>query len=254
MIAVITAGGRVDGRFAETIGTDVKALARISGMTLADAAIDAARGAGAERIAIVGGTEIRAHCESRVDEIIGEDVEGRENLRRAICSAVDRPLLLMTSDMPFVEAGVLRTFLERAGGADVALPLASESAYEAAYPGAPPHVTAIGNERVANGNVVFFSPGVAERMLPTAQRLFEARKSLWRMAAMLGPSLLLRFAFGRLRIEDVERRAVAMLGVRARAVRDCSPALCFDVDTLDDYRYAVARFADVAENARQPRL
>jgi len=241
MIAVITAGGRVEGPFAEAIGTGVKALARIGGRTLVDAAIDAARGAGAERIAIVGGDEIRAHCAARVDEIIGEDVEGRENLRRAICSATDRPLLLMTSDMPFVEAAALRAFLDRAQGSDAALPLASESAYEAAYPDAPPHVTAIGGERVANGNVVFFSPGIGERVLPTAQRLFDARKSLWRMAVLLGPALLMRFALRRLKIEDVERRAVAVLGVRARAVRDCSPALCFDIDTWEDYRYALER-------------
>ena len=245
MIAVITAGGRVDGRFAETIGTEVKALARVAGKAMVDAAIESARGAGAERIAVVGGDEILAHCGARVDEIIGEDVRGRENLRRAICSAVDRPLLLMSSDMPFISAETLRAFAERARTADVALPLASESAYEAAYPGAPSHVTAIGSERVANGNVVFFAPGVGERVLPIAQRLFDARKSLWRMATMLGPALLARYALGRLRIEHVERHAARMLGVRACAVRDCSPALCFDIDTWDDYRYALERSANV---------
>jgi CTP:molybdopterin cytidylyltransferase MocA len=241
MIAVITAGGRVDDGFAETIGSAVKALAIVDGKTLLDAAIGAARDAGAEHVAVVGGDEVRERCASSIDELIGEDAEGRENLRRAICSAADRPLLLMTSDMPFVDAAALRAFLERIRDAEVALPLASESDYAAAYPGAPPHVTAIGNERVANGNVVFFAPGVGERVLPVAQRLFDARKSLWRMAALLGPALLARFAFGRLRIEDVERRAMRILGVRAHAVKDCSPSLCFDVDTLDDYRYAIER-------------
>jgi GTP:adenosylcobinamide-phosphate guanylyltransferase len=243
MIAVITAGGRVDGGFAEILGTGVKALAQVGGRTLLDAALAAAREAGAERISVVGGAEIRERCGARVDEVIAEDAEGRENLRRAICSAVDRPLLLMTSDMPFVDGAALRAFVERARDADVALPLASETAYEAAYPGAPPHVTALGNERVANGNVAFFAPGIGERILPTAQRLFDARKSLWQMAALLGPALLARYAAGRLRIEDIEARAIKILGVRARAVRDCAPSLCFDVDTLEDYRYASERAA-----------
>jgi hypothetical protein len=53
--------------------------------------------------------------------------------------------------------------------------------------------------------------------------------------------LLLRFLLRRLQIADVERRARTALGVDAVAVRDSSPALCFDVDTLDDYRYACAR-------------
>jgi GTP:adenosylcobinamide-phosphate guanylyltransferase len=239
MIAVITAGGRVDGAFAAEIGTGVKALASVGGRFLVDVAIEAARGAGARRISVVGGDEIREHCAPWVDEIIAEDVEGRENLRRAMCSAGDVPLLLMTSDMPFIDAVAVIEFLNGAYGADLALPLAGEAAYLAAYPGAPPHVTALGSERVANGNVVYFAPGVAQRVLPIAQRLFDARKSLLRMAALLGPALLCRFAFGKLRIEHVEGRAARMLGVRACAVRDASPALCFDIDTLDDYRYAL---------------
>jgi CTP:molybdopterin cytidylyltransferase MocA len=239
MIAVITAGGRVDGAFAAEIGTGVKALASIGGRFLVDAAIEAARGAGAQRISVVGGDEIRNHCGARVDEVIAEDAEGRENLRRAMCAADGVPLLLMSSDMPFVDADAVTEFLNGAAGSDVALPLAGEAAYVAAYPGAPPHVTGLGGERVANGNVVYFAPGVAERVLPAAQRLFDARKSLLRMAALLGPALLCRFAFGTLRIAHVEERAARVLGVRARAVRNASPVLCFDVDTVEDYHYAL---------------
>jgi GTP:adenosylcobinamide-phosphate guanylyltransferase len=239
MIAVITAGGRVDGAFATEIGTEVKALATVGGRFLVDAAIQAARGAGAQRISVVGGEAIREHCAAQVDEIIAEDAEGRENLRRAMCAGEDLPLLLMTSDMPFVDAAAVREFLIGADGSDLALPLAAEAAYVAAYPGAPPHVTGLGGERVANGNVVYFAPGVAQRVLPIAQRLFDARKSLLKMAAMLGPALLCRFALRTLRIAHVEARAANVLGVRARAVRDASPALCFDIDTLKDYRYAI---------------
>jgi len=64
--AVITAGARVDGEFAGRIGTDVKALARIGNRTMLQASIEAARGAGATRIAVVGGAEIRAACGERV--------------------------------------------------------------------------------------------------------------------------------------------------------------------------------------------
>ena len=63
------------------------------------------------------------------------------------------------------------------------------------------------------------------------------------MASLLGPALLVRFALGALRVADVERRANARFGLDARAVRDAAPGLCYDVDTLDDYRYALARAA-----------
>jgi GTP:adenosylcobinamide-phosphate guanylyltransferase len=240
MIAAITAGGRVEGELAREIGTDVKALARVHGRTLVDVAIAAAKAAGARRIAVIGGAAIRRHCAAHVDEVIAESPDGRENIRKAIETGASEPLLLMTSDLPFISGSDIAAFLERCGGADVALPLASAAEYVARFPGAPPHVTRVGAERIANGSIVYFGPGVAPRVLAPAQRLFDARKSLVRMAAVLGPRLLLRFIMGRLRIEDIETRAHALLGVEARAVRDASPALCFDVDSLADYRYALA--------------
>jgi GTP:adenosylcobinamide-phosphate guanylyltransferase len=248
LIAAITAGGRVDGALAAALGTTVKALARVGTATLLDAAIAAAREAGAKRIAVIGGAEVRAHCSRTVDVVIDESTDGRENLRRAIATGTDQPLLLLTSDLPFVDGASLAAFLCACGDADVALPLASAAEYERAYPGAPPHVTRIGKERVANGSVVYFAPNVAPRVLVVAGRLFEARKSLVRMAALLGPALLARFAMGTLTVGHVEARAQALLGIRARAVRDAAPNLCYDVDTLDDYRYALA-YAARAEPA-----
>jgi CTP:molybdopterin cytidylyltransferase MocA len=172
--------------------------------------------------------------------VIAESADGRENIRKAIDTGAHEALLLMTSDLPFVSGAAVATFLQGASGADVALPLAEAAAYEAAYPGAPPHITQIGRERVANGSIVYFGPGIAPRALEAAQRLFDARKSLLRMAALLGLPLQLRFLVGRLKIEHVEARARTLLGLGARAVRNADPGLCFDVDTVEDYRYALA--------------
>jgi CTP:molybdopterin cytidylyltransferase MocA len=240
MIAAITAGGRVSGDLATVIGTPIKALAPFGDGTLLDVAIAAARASGARRVAVIGGVEVRESCGPSVDEVIAESTDGRENIRKAIETGADEPLLLMTSDLPYVTAAGVADFLARIGDADIALPLATADDYERAYPGAPPHVTRVGRERIANGSIVFFAGGVAPRALDAAQRLFEARKSLARMAALLGPRLLVRFVLGQLRIDEIEARARALLDVDARAVRGAAPSLCFDVDTAEDYRYALA--------------
>jgi len=238
----ITAGGRVDGEFAITIGTEVKALAPIdAGRRLIDASIEAARGAGATRIAVVGAPEVHEYCGTRIDEAIDESPSGEENLRRALASARGAPLLLLTSDLPFVTASALNEFLARAASTDVAMPLAAAAAYDRAFPGAPEHVVTLGGERVANGSVFWFAPGTGPRLSDIATRLFAARKSLVRMAVLLGPGLLVRFATRRLRIPHIEDRAHALFGLRIRAVRNCSPALCYDVDTQADYAYALER-------------
>lgn len=240
MTAAITAGGPIDDPFARSLGVRVKALVEVDGATLLARSIDAARGAGARRIAVIGGDDVRRACERDVDIVIPEGTDGRENIRRAIAAGEDRPLLLMTSDMPFVTASAVADFVARARTHDVALPLAEAETYLAAFPGAPDHITRIGRERIANGSVVYFAPGVASRALDVAGRLFEARKSLWRMAALLGPGLLARFAVGRLRIEHVEALGTSLMGLDVRAIRHSSPDLCFDIDTHADLAYARA--------------
>jgi GTP:adenosylcobinamide-phosphate guanylyltransferase len=243
MVAAIIAGGRVDGELAAALGTPIKALARVGAGTLLDMAIAAARGGGAARVAVIGGAEVRDHCASAVDAVVDESVDGGENLRRAFGEAVDAPLLLLASDLPFVAAASIAAFLAAARGAGLAMPLADADAYRAAFPGAPAHHTNLAGERVVNGSVFYFGPGVATRVLSVAQQLFAARKNSLGMARLLGAPLLVRFALGRLRVEDIEARAFERLGLRARAVRGSAPDLCYDVDTLTDYRYAVARAA-----------
>ena len=243
LAAAITAGGRVGDEFAREIGTTVKALAPLGDRRLIDFALDAAQGAGASRVAVVGPPEVHAYCGARIDEAIDESPSGEQNLRRALASAREATLLLMTSDMPFVSAQAVVDFLERSLGSDVSMPLASAADYEAAFPSAADHVTVLAGERIANGNVFRFAEGSAMRMVEVATRLFTARKSLVSMALLLGPRLLAKFAMRRLRIADIEERAQQVFGLRARAVRDAAPGLCYDVDTEADYRYALERVA-----------
>ena len=243
LAAAITAGGRVDGELARRMGTDIKALAPVGGRRIIDASIDAARGVGATHITVVGPPEVHAYCGDRIDVAASEHPTGEGNLRAALASAGDAALLLLTSDIPFVDPDALAAFVEAARDCDVAMPLASAADYEAAFPGAPPHLVELCGERVANGSAFYFQAGAPMRVAGVATQLFSARKSLLRMAALLGPALLLRFAFGRLRIGHVEGRAQRVFGLCARAIRNSSPALAYDVDTLEDYEYARQRLA-----------
>ena len=237
--AVITAGGRVDGDFAAAIGSPIKALAPLGGATLLDRSIDAARGAGVARIAVVGGSEVRAHCDARVEKVIDAAENGGENILRALDAWPGEPLLFLTSDIPFVEAGALRGFLERSAAYAITMPLAAAHAYATRFPGAPEHTVALGGERVANGNTFYLAPAAIDPVRSWATRFFAARKSLIGMAVLLGPALLLRFATRSLTLGAIERKASRTLGVSAAAIRDADPGLCYDVDTLDDYRYAL---------------
>lgn len=239
--ASIPAGGRVSGAFAQAIGTDVKALARVGARTLLDRAIDAAREAGALGIAVVGGDEVRAACQSRVQRVIPQSADGAANLHAALFAWEDQRTLLLSSDLPFITGGALGAFIDRVANDTLGMPVADADSYRRDFPGSGPHVTTIGPERFANGSVFLFPARSAEVVDDLAQKFFNARKSLLRMAMLIGPRLITKFALGSLQIADLENQASRRLGFPVAAIRNCAPELCYDVDNLAEYRYACSR-------------
>lgn len=241
MKAVVTAGGRIDGEFATAAGTDVKGLVSIHGVTMLQRAIDALRGAGVTQIAVVGGNEVKAACASAIDRFVEESPSGSENLLRALRAwPDDERLLYATSDLPYVTPAAVKDFVERAGHGTLAVALAEFADFTARFPDAPPFGIRLGRERVVNGGLFSIPPGAGEKLAAIATRFFEARKKPWRMASLVGPSVLIRFLSGRLRVSDLETMALHVLQVPAQALRGCAPELAFDVDTIVEYRYACA--------------
>ncbi len=243
MHAVITAGGLVDGAFAEAIGTTVKALAPFGARTLLDVALDACAGAGIDGVAVIGGAEVRAHLAGRGVRVIDAALDGATNVLRALGACPGERFVYLTSDMPFASAGGVGELIARSAEFALTMALADVDAYRARFPGAGEHSVALGGERIANGNAFVIAPEAVEPARAFAMKLFDARKSLPRLALLLGPALCFRFATKRLTIPDLEAYGRRRLGVPVGALRGCDPGLCYDVDSLDDYRYACTHFA-----------
>ncbi|HEX3464850.1 MAG TPA: NTP transferase domain-containing protein [Candidatus Elarobacter sp.] len=240
MRAVITAGGLVDEAFANAIGTRVKALAPFGTRTLLDVALDACEGAGIDGVAVIGGAEIRAHLAGAEVRVIDAALDGGTNVLRALDAWPGERFVYLTSDMPFASAGGVRDLIARSDGFGVTMAVADVAAYEARFPGAAEHSVTLGGERVANGNAFVIGAEAVAPARALATKLFAARKSLVRLALLLGPSLCLKFATKRLSIADLEAYGRRRLGVPVGALRGCDPGLCYDVDTLPDYEYALA--------------
>ena len=239
MRAVITAGGTVDGAFAAAIGTRVKALAPFGARTLLDAALRACEGAAIDGIAVIGGAEVRAHAGARDGVRVLDDApDGRTNVLRALDAWPGERFVYLTSDLPFVNAAGVRDLIARSTDYALTMALADIGAYETCFPGAPAHSVALRGERVANGNAFVIAPSAVEPARRLATQFFDARKSLPRIALLLGPSMCLRFVTKQLGIADLEAYGRRRLGVAVGAIRGCDPGLCFDVDTLEEYAYA----------------
>lgn len=239
--AVITAGGIVDGPFAQAIGTPVKALAPFGGGTLLDVALAACAGAGIADVAVVAGREVRRHLRGAGVRVIDADADGRVNVLRALDAWPGESFLYLASDLPFIDAAGVRHFIERSAGFAVTMALAGEGAYRERFPGAPAHAVTLRGERIVNGSAFLVAADTVPRARALATRLFAARKNLFALARLLGPSLCARFAIGRLGIVDIEAFGRRRLDAPVAAIRDCDPGLCYDVDTVLEYQYACSR-------------
>lgn len=240
--AVITAGGRVEGEFAERLGTPIKALAPLRNTTFLQLAIDALRGANVERIAVVGGAQVREACSGAVERIIDEVPDGARNLSRALHAwESSEPLLYLTSDMPFITSDALQEFVDAVPPDTLAMPLTEWETFERRFPGAPPFGVTLAGERVVNGGAFVIPPRAHDRIEQFAMRFFDARKNVWQMARLTGPVLLLQFICRRLSVARLERHARRLLGVSTLAVRGAPPELAYDVDVQSEYEYAAAQ-------------
>lgn len=242
MNAVITAGGVISGDYAKLAATHLKALVQIRGATMLAHAIDAARGAGAQRIAVVGGDEVRRSCETMVDKVIADSGTGSGNVLAALDAWADHDerLLYLTCDMPYVTARAVRSFVCKVPAEALSMALCEYDAFALRFPKAPPFGITLNGEMVVNGGAFHIPAGTHTKMRSFATQLFESRKAPWKMASIAGPALLLKFLFGRLAISELEERATSLLGVAVKAARGCAPELGFDADTFAEYRYALA--------------
>ena len=128
--------------------------------------------------------------------------------------------------------------------AELAVGIVRADAYNHEYPDAPPsefvRLSDAGPVTLAG---TFHRPPASGTSDNQAlfDRMFQARKAQWRMAGLLGPSLLWGWATKTLTLGALTRRAESLLGGPVQVVVDVPPALAYDIDTADDYTYALLR-------------
>jgi len=90
--------------------------------------------------------------------------------------------------------------------------------------------------------VVLIGPAAFRRARPAIERAMRARKRPGDLARLFGARTLLRILTRRVTIAELERRAEAIAGIRARAVLCPHPELAIDVDRRETLDVLEARF------------
>ena len=164
----------------------------------------------------------------------------------------DIPVVIAAADLPFLSRRALDELLtfRTATDADLAYACVHRRVHDAQFPDVP-HTWARFREGLfCGGGVIVMRPRLLPALRCILDDLGRARKTPWRLARVFGFSTLARYAFGRLRIADVERRASLLLGANARAAVSPYAEIAFNVDRLEDVARA-ERYAQRGYGVRE---
>lgn len=244
---ILPAGGTFKGPLADQTKVPHKTLLAPHGKTLLEVGLKAIEESGlANRIAIPGEDCVHDALRETDYRLVpggttgpGTILNGLRALRQN-APLTDR-LLLITTDLPFLEARHLTDFVNRAPrNADLVVAVCEGAQFEVTFPGSANTYVKLNDGRWTVGGVFLVKAEPFERAISHLEAVFINRKSVLGMVRLLGPKFLLQFALRRVGVEDVIRKVEAILGCSGAAVHKSAPELAFDIDDVEDYEYAIA--------------
>ena len=222
-----------------TLGADDprKALLPLDGRPMVSFVVDALRASGCmRRLVVVGLADVER--ELALDAgwpvtHLPNDISVVANALHAI-DALDaaEPLFFCASDIPLLTAEAVRDFLQRAvaSGGDLCYPIVSQAVMEGRFPGSGRSFRPTADGAYAGGGLFLVAPDVVRRNADMLLKATASRKSAWRLAALLGPRVLLAFALRTVRLASVERRVSQVMACAFRFIVSPYPELAMDVD------------------------
>ncbi|MBE3589744.1 MAG: NTP transferase domain-containing protein [Firmicutes bacterium] len=234
--AVVLAGRANQGKLREASEAEWEAWIPIGGRPMVAWVLDALWGApGVEEVVVVGPRPPGNGIDART-RFLEPGASLVENLRRGAEAAHGEELLVATGDVPLITADDVAHFLERAraAGADLAYPIVTREACEAAYPGVARTYVRVGGRRYTGGNLFYLKREALDRVWPFLDRVYAARKRPLTLLPLFGARIALGALLGRVSIGAIERRVERIAGLRGRAVVTDRAAIAVDVDKPED--------------------
>jgi GTP:adenosylcobinamide-phosphate guanylyltransferase len=150
------------------------------------------------------------------------------------------PTLVTTADHPLLTAAMVRHFMvsAEASGADLAAAVVEAPLFRGVFPRVRRTFVPLRGGAVTGANLFLFRTPRAAGGARFWVRAEALRKRPWRLVALFGPAALLRFAAGRLDLEQAAGRVSAAMGVRVAAIRMPFAECAIDVDSVEDLALA----------------
>jgi len=215
-----------------------RAMIQLGDKTMLQWVVDALQSAASVgRIAAVG------HVEAEGLDLVlepGDDI--MSNMKRGIeALKTDKPVLIVSSDVPLLTSAAVDDFIDQAEklGVDLAYPIITKDNCEARYPGFKRTYLKTADGVFTGGNIMLVRPDFIFRNWESISAAYGARKHVLELARMIGICVLFRVIAaqvfpGALKVSMLERAVSRMLGARMAAVVSAYPEIGEDVDKPSD--------------------
>lgn len=227
-------GGEVDPAAAYA-GVGHKGLIILQGRTLLERVLGAVEAAGANKIGVSANDEaIRTVLTDKNVQVLPPSAGPSESVADG-ARALGFPLLVTTVDHALLKPEWINQFLaDTPTDADVAVLLASEERVQAAAPQTKRTYLKFRDGRYSGCNLFLLRNETALNVIAVWRKVEALRKQPWKIAAMLGPSFLIRYALGLLTLDEAVARLGGLADVNAAAVRAQDGLAAVDVDKPSD--------------------
>jgi molybdopterin-guanine dinucleotide biosynthesis protein A len=149
--------------------------------------------------------------------------------------ALGLPVLVTTVDHALLQPEWITRFLtDIPAEADVAALLAPETAVRSAAPDTIRSFMKFRDGRYSGCNLFYLRGDPALAVIDLWRQVEAHRKQPWKIAALLGPGMLIGYLLGRLTLDDAVRRLGRKAGVAAAAIRTPYGLAAVDVDKPAD--------------------
>lgn len=242
--AIITAGGRIKGDFADLAGTSIKAMIKIKGKSLLYNTVFALKKCDRiKEVTIVGPESIKDSEDVRgSDNFINAHESGIINILRGLEFYKNDPYIIFcTSDLPFITVEAVSDFINRCPEkTSICYPIFEKNEiYEGIRPGIPSYIK-LKEGQFTGGSIFRLNTPLCLSRISEIGKSFNARKSTLDMARLLGFKIMLKYLLGTLSLNDILKRAEKILNFDCEAIRGCDPSITFDIDDIASYRFALS--------------
>lgn len=238
--ALVLAGSRGEpDALSAYAGVSHKGLIELGGATLLERVVTALSQAGASHIGVstADGAVIALTEKIKVAatlEALPASPSPSLSVRQG-AEALGLPLLVTTVDHALLQPEwVIRFLADIPEDADVAALLAPEAAVTAAAPQTQRSYMRFADGRYSGCNLFYLRNARALGVIDLWRHIEMHRKQPWKIAAMLGPAMLLGYLTGRLTLDQAVARLGAKAAVTAAAVRTPYGLAAVDVDKPAD--------------------